>query len=134
MMDVHHVHCLKELFVFGPVAQGQVKAGVRQRQARAAKDARFVVVGFFIAKRKYINLVPCTFEGTFIQVNIICDAAYIRLVRIHHHSDAHESIVQFPGVAVKTPGHFQQKSLLRRIRWLGIWMVPILMVESLYKE
>src|SRR5690349_8012396 len=134
MMYVDHIHGLKEFFVPGLVAQGQVKARVRKRQAGTAKDPRFVILVFFIPKRKYINLVPCTFEGTFIQVDIICDTAYIRLVCIQHHSNTHESIVQFRGVAVKTPDLFQEGTLLSQIRWSGILMGSSLMVESHYEE
>jgi hypothetical protein len=115
MVNVNHIHGLKELLVFGPVAQGQVKAGVCQMQAGAAKDARFIILVFIIAERKYIDFVPCTFEGTFIQVNIICDAADVRFVRVHHHSNAHEAIVQLQGIAVKA---------------LSLFAVSRLMVES----
>src|SRR6266542_7035426 len=119
MVNVYHIHGLEEFLQLSLVAQGKVKAGVCKRQARASKDSRFIILIFIVAKRKYINLVPCTFEDTFIQVNIICNAAYMRFVRVHHHSNAHQAIVQVQCLAVKA---------------LVLFAGSRLMVESLSKE
>jgi sulfur carrier protein ThiS len=104
MVHVDHVHGLEEFLVFGPVAQGEIKAGVCERQARASKDAGLILLIFIVPERKHVDFVPGPFEGTFIQVYIICDAADMRLVRVHHHPDAHETIVQVQRIAVKALG------------------------------
>jgi hypothetical protein len=96
-MDVYYIHGLEQLLMFSLIAQGQVKTGVGERHPRAAKDARLIVLVFVIAEGKYIDLMPGAFEGMLVQVNVICHATHVRLVRVHHHSDTHESIVQATG-------------------------------------
>ena len=97
VVDMHYVHGLEQLLVFALVTQGQVKAGIRQRDTRAAKDTRFVILLIFVAKGEHIHLMPGAFQDTFMQVNMICYAAHVRLIRVHHHSDTHKSIVQLIG-------------------------------------
>ena len=76
---------------------------------------------------------PCTFEGTFIQVNIICDAADIRLVCIHHHSDAHEAIVQVQGITVKTLDPFDGFRPNGRIFREGVNLVKLVLRNKEYE-
>jgi sulfur carrier protein len=119
--------------VAGLIAEGEVKAGVRKRQARTTKDTRFIILIFVIAKGKYINLVPCTFEGTFIQVHIICDAANIRFICVHHHSNAHKAIVQLQGLAVKTSGLFCGPCHNGRICAEGVNLVKLILRTKEYE-
>jgi hypothetical protein len=58
MVDMDHVHGLKELFVLGLIAQGEKKACVRERQAWVSNDAWLVILVFKIAKGEDIYLVP----------------------------------------------------------------------------
>jgi hypothetical protein len=101
MVDVNHIHGLEEFLVFGLVAQGEIKAGIRESQARASKDARFVILVLDITKGEYINLMACIFEGTFVQVNIIRNAAHIRLVSVSHHPDTHGDMLRQADESVK---------------------------------
>ena len=83
------------------IAQGEIKAGVGQRQAGATDDARLVILVFQISEGENIYFVPCTFEGAFVQVNVIRDAADVRFVCVCHHADLHTVIVQGGRCAVK---------------------------------
>ena len=56
---------------------------------------------FKIAKSEHMDLVPCIFQGTFIQVNIIGNPAYIRLIKIHHHSNTHGDMLRQADECVK---------------------------------
>ena len=94
---MHHVHGLEQLLVLTLVTQRQVKAGIRKRYTRAAKDMRLVLLLIFVAKGEHIHLMPGAFQDTLVQVNMICHAAHVRLIRVHHHSDTHKSIVQLIG-------------------------------------
>ena len=96
-MDMHHIHRLEQFFVTGFVAEGEVKACIRQGQSWTPKDARVIIQIVLIAKGKYKDFMPFTLEGLFMQVNMIGHAAHVRFVRVHHHSDTHESIVQLTG-------------------------------------
>jgi hypothetical protein len=42
-----------------------------------------------ITESKYKYTVPGLFEVPFVQVNIVGDPADMRLVDVHHHTDAH---------------------------------------------
>jgi hypothetical protein len=61
---------------------------------RGCEGRGFVILIFKIAKGEHIYLMPCVFEGAFIQVNIISNPAYIRLIKIHHHSDMHGDMLR----------------------------------------
>jgi hypothetical protein len=101
MMDMNHIHRLEEFPVFGLVAQGEIIAGIRQSQARAANDTRFLILVFKIAKGEHIHLVPFIFEGALIQVNIICYSTHIRLIGVRHHSDTHGDMLRQADESVK---------------------------------
>lgn len=75
--------------MFGSVSEGEVKTCIGQRQARVTNDARFFVCVFKVAKCKYIYFMSCVFKGTFVQVNVVCDAADIRFVCVCHHANFH---------------------------------------------
>ena len=101
MVDMNHIHGLKQFFMFGLVAQGEIIARIRESQAWAANDTRFIILIFKIAKRKHIHLVPGIFEDTLIQVNIISDSANIRLVGVSHHTDTHGDMLRQADESVK---------------------------------
>ena len=87
--------------MFGLVAQGEKKARIGEGQARAANDAWFVILIFKIPKREHIDLMSGIFEGTLIQVDIICDSTHIRLIGVSHHSDAHGDMLRQADESVK---------------------------------
>jgi hypothetical protein len=101
MVDMNHIHGLEEFLMFGLVAQGEIKARIRESQARAANDARFVILIFKIAKSEHIHLVARVFEGTLIQVNIIRYSTHIRLVGVSHHPDTHADMLRQADERVK---------------------------------
>ena len=101
MVYVDHIHRLQQLLMFGFMAQGEVKARIRERQCRAADDAGFVILILRVPKGEDINLVPCIFEGTFIQGDVVGHTAYMWFVGICHHPDTHDSIVQLMETTVK---------------------------------
>jgi sulfur carrier protein ThiS len=102
VVHMDNIHCLKKFFVAGLIAQGEVKAGVRESQTGVADDAQFVVLIVEITKCEHIHFVPRIFKGTFVQIDIICDTADVRFISICHHADFHCSIVRVEGFAVKT--------------------------------
>ena len=93
-MHMDHIHGLQELFVFGLVTQGKIKARICQRHTRASDDAWFVILVFQIAKGENMDFVSGGFERLFVQGNIVCYAADVRFIGVCHHSDFHKSIVQ----------------------------------------
>jgi len=101
MVDMNHIHGLKQFFMFGLVAQGEIIARIRESQAWAANDTRFVILIFKIAKGKHIHLVPGIFEDTLIQVNIISYSTNIRLVGVSHHPDTHGDMLRQADESVK---------------------------------
>src|SRR6185503_1020345 len=105
MMNVYHIHALQEFLRNRSVSQGDVKACVGQRQARAADDARVFVRVIDIAKGKDVDIVPQFFQGTFVHIDITRHTADVRLVGICHHSDSHGLIVQASGERVKQIGY-----------------------------
>ena len=94
---MHHIHGLEQFLVLGLVAQGQVEARIGERHTRTSKDARLIILLIFIPEGEHENLMPGAFEDALMKVNMICHTAHVRLVRVHHHSDTHESIVQATG-------------------------------------
>ena len=112
VVDVDHVHGLEQLPVLLLVAQGQVEAGIRQGNPGAANDAGLVVAMIQVTKGEHIHFVPFFLQGTLIQINIIGNAADIRLVGVRHHSDSHERIVQASRNAVK-PNILQHTPFLK---------------------
>ena len=89
MMDMHHVHVLKHLLRFAGVFQGQMKARIGQWQPRAADDAFLVVHLVRLTEGEHVNIVSGLFEIAFVQIDVIGNAANVRLVSVCHHSDAH---------------------------------------------
>ena len=98
---MNHVHGLEKFLGRGLVSQREEKACVSKRQARVKDDARLFILVLLVAKSEYIDLMSRTFEGVFVQVDIICNAADVGLVGVCHHSDFHNSIVRGEGFAVK---------------------------------
>ena len=101
MVNVYHIHGLQKLSCSGLVSCRKIKAGISQRQARAADDALFVILMIKIAEGKYIDLVPGGFDDAFVQVDISRDAANIGFVGICHHSNSHGDMLRQWGVCVK---------------------------------
>ena len=104
-MNVYHIHALQEFLRNRSVSQGDVKACVGQRQARAADDAGVVILMLEIAKREHVDVVPQVFQSALIQIDITRDTAHVRLVGVCHHSDSHVLIVQASGKRVKQNGY-----------------------------
>lgn len=101
MVNVNHVHGLKEFFCRGLVSQREIKACISKGQARVMDDARLFILMVLVAKGEHIDFMSRIFDGAFVQVNIICNAADVRFVGVCHHSDFHNSIVRGEGFAVK---------------------------------
>jgi len=104
MVNVNHIHALENLPCLGFVAKGEKIACASQGQARAANDAGFVILILKIAKSEDVDLMPCGFEGAFVQVNVIGDAADVRLVGVCHHADTHGDMLRQGEEGVKEQG------------------------------
>jgi len=89
MVHMNYIHILEQLFCFPGVSQGQEKARVGQRQARAADDARFVVHVVWLAEGENVNVMSGLFEVTLVQVDVIGDTANVGFVSIRHHANPH---------------------------------------------
>ena len=124
MVDVYDIHGLEKFFGGGLVSQREVKARIRQWQARVTNDARLVVLMIHVAKGKYVDFVPGRFKGAFVQVDIICNTADIRLIGVCHHSDFHGSIVRVEGFAVKTRNG--------RMTRIGVNLVKLILRDKEY--
>ncbi len=94
MMHVHDIHCLQQFLGSAVVTEGQIIAGVHQRQAGRADDARFVVMIILIAEGEDEDLMPRLFEIALVQLDVIRDPADVRLVDVCHHPDSHDYMVQ----------------------------------------
>jgi hypothetical protein len=62
------------------------------------------MIGF--AEGENENVMPCGFQVTFVQVDVVCDAAYMGFVCIRHHANSHaslpfSSILRYAGLDVK---------------------------------
>src|SRR5688500_7434493 len=66
MVDMHYIHGLEKFFMCGLVAQGEIKARIRECQAPAANNAWFVILILKIAKSEHIHLMPRLFESPFV--------------------------------------------------------------------
>ena len=89
MVHMNHVHRLDDLLRLGAVAEGEIKAGIGERHAGTAKDARIVILIFEVAEGEDVHFVPKFFEGAFICVHVTRHAADVGFVGICHHSDSH---------------------------------------------
>jgi hypothetical protein len=101
VVHVYHIHGLEQLPGGGLISQREIKARICQRHARASDDAGFVIPIIHIAECEDIYFMPHDLKGAFIQVNVIRDAADIRLVGICHHSDSHGLMLRQARKSVK---------------------------------
>ena len=101
MVDMNHVHGLEKFFGSGSISQREIIACVREGQARASNDAWIFILMFNVAKGEHVYLVSCFFECALVDLDIICDSAYIGFIGVCHHSDSHGCMVRHRGGDVK---------------------------------
>ncbi len=89
VMHMDDVHRLDDALRLGAMPQGEIKAGVGERHAGAADDARIVILIFKVAEGEDVDLVSESFEGAFVDVHITRHAADVWFVGVCHHSDSH---------------------------------------------
>ena len=106
-MHVDNVHRLDDLLRLGAVPEGEIKAGIRERHAGTANDARLVVFVFEVAEGEDVHFMPEVFEGAFICVHVTRHAADVGFVGVCHHSDSHGLIVQGRGGRVKARMNYE---------------------------
>ena len=85
------------------MAKGKIIACVHQWQSRRADNMQFFIMIILVAECEYENFVSRFFKIAFVQINVIRNAADMRLVNVGHHGDAHEYMVQGRRRSVKAP-------------------------------
>ena len=98
---MHDIHGLQGPLGLPRIAHREIKTRICQLQAGASYHARFAIVLIYITEGKDIYVMAGKFEVAFIQFDKIRNAADVRLVTIHHHSDSHEPMLRHARMNVK---------------------------------